>query len=320
MPYRYITVETDLTEDRWVQAIEIRPGKPEVVHHIIVSLRGGGVRPVSERAGYWGIYVPGNGTLVYPNGFAKLLPKGAKLRFQVHYTPNGKAVDDLTRIGVTYAKQPPRHEVKVAGIANGRIKIPPHADNHREVASLKLPYDVQVLGFLPHMHLRGKAARYEVLTGDEAETLLDIPRYDFNWQLLYQLAEPRTLKKGQTIRFTGWFDNSDKNPANPDPTRTVRWGQQTEDEMHLGYVEYIVPGAKPGEATEAIRGSQVRGAARGAIGRRLFRRLDINGDGFVTRKEVRTRLPNNRDAAGATFDRLDTDKNGKLDRDELSKL
>jgi len=305
MPYKHITVETNLAQDRWVQAIEVRPGRLDVVHHVIVSVRAD-EGEIDERDGYWGAYVPGNSTLVYPDGYARRLPKGAKLRFQMHYTPNGTATEDSTRIGLIFSKKPPRHEVKVVGIANPRISIPPHADNHPEVAELRLPYDVEVLSFLPHMHLRGKAARYEALTASGQKTLLDVPRYDFNWQLLYRLAEPLTLHRGDTIRFTGWFDNSSDNPANPDPGRTVRWGQQTEDEMHLGYVEYVVPGSKPGAPIAALKSgrsanrrntdSPNRDAAseiqiagrrikRGALVKTL-RELDRNGDGQLGRAEV----------------------------------
>ncbi|MEM9703246.1 MAG: redoxin, partial [Planctomycetota bacterium] len=315
MPYRYVSVETNFKEDRWVRAIEVRPGEPSVVHHVIVSLRGGAI---SERDGYWGVYVPGNSTLEYPEGYAKRLPAGATLRFQMHYTPNGTATEDSTRIGLIFAKEPPQHEVKVAGIANPRLRIPAGAANHKETASLRLPYDVDVLGYLPHMHLRGKAALYEVETADGSETLLDIPRYDFNWQLLYRLAEPQRLKAGDVIRFDGWFDNSADNPANPDPTRVVPWGQQTEDEMHLGYVEYVIPGAVPGEPTESVRGARIGGGRVASA--LLFRRLDVNRDGFVTREEVRQRMPGNRAAAGSIFDGLDTDGDDRLTSEELERL
>lgn len=311
MPYQHITVETDLPEDKWVQAIEVRPGNPSVVHHVIVSLRSG-TGEIDERDGYWGVYVPGNSKLVYPEGYAKRLPKGAKMRFQMHYTPNGTATEDLTRIGLVFAKEPPRHEVKVKGIANGKIRIPPGAPNHREEANLQLPYNIRVLGFLPHMHLRGKAARYDVQTGEGTQTLLDIPQYDFNWQLLYQLAKPLNLQKGDTLQFAAWFDNSADNPANPDPTKTVRWGKQTEDEMHLGYIEYIVPGHKPGEP--------LPGTGRLNRAKAFFKRLDVNGDGAITKAEVRQRLPRNPNAAGPVFDRLDKDNDGKLSPDEFAGL
>jgi hypothetical protein len=236
----------------------------------------------------------------------------------MHYTPNGNATEDRTRIGLVFAKEPPQHEIKVAGIVNPRLSIPPGADNHPEVATLRLPMDVEVLAYLPHMHLRGKAARYEVISSGETKTLLDIPRYDFNWQLLYRYAQPVPLKRGDTLKFTAWFDNSANNPANPDPTRTVRWGPQTFDEMHLGYVEYIVPGAIPGEPAE-VEGP-APGAARSIVTSALFQQLDANGDGQITRDEVRERMPDNSKAFGAIFDRLDTDNSGTLDQAELSRL
>jgi hypothetical protein len=146
------------------------------------------------------------------------------------------------------SKQPPRHEVRVAGISNPQISIPAGASNHREGASLRIPFDLQVLSFLPHMHLRATACRYKVVGEDhKSRVLLDIPRYDFNWQLLYRYFEPQPLARGETIKFTVWYDNSERNPANPDPERIVRWGRQLSDEMHLGYVEFYVPGHKPGE-------------------------------------------------------------------------
>lgn len=330
MPYQNIIVETNLAEEKWVQAIEVQPGDRGVVHHVLVFVQGEEDQdgePVddaaAERGGFWGIYVPGNSTLVYPQGFAKRISKGAKLKFQMHYTPNGTATTDQTRIGLIWAKEPPQHEVRVAGIVNARISIPPGADNHREEATLRLPMDATITGFLPHLHVRGKACKYEVTRSDgQTTTLLDIPRYDFNWQLLYRYFEPLPLKAGDALRFTAWFDNSDKNPANPDPTKTVRWGAQTFDEMHLGYVEYYVPGAKPGESTSLYGGRRAAsaGAVRDGIGDAFFQRLDGNGDGLVTRDEVRTALPDNPNAAGPVFDRLDSDKNGKLDKTEFEAL
>jgi hypothetical protein len=238
-----------------------------VVHHALIHLVGadeeaGDTRDAAaeERGGFWGEYVPGQNTLVYPEGFAKKLPKGARLKFQMHYTPSGTATTDRTRVGVIWAKEPPAHEVRVAGIVNARISIPPGAADHREEASLRLPFDATIMGFLPHLHVRGKACRYEVIRSDGGRsTVLDIPRYDFNWQLLYRLHEPLALTAGDTLVFTAWYDNSAGNPANPDPTKTVRWGPQTFDEMHLGYVEYFVPGASAGQQTAPLRRTSRRG-------------------------------------------------------------
>jgi hypothetical protein len=267
MPYQTVIVETHLPEDRWVRAIEVQPGDRNVVHHALIHLVGadeeaGDTRDAAaeERGGFWGEYVPGQNTLVYPEGFAKKLPKGARLKFQMHYTPSGTATTDRTRVGVIWAKEPPAHEVRVAGIVNARISIPPGAADHREEASLRLPFDATIMGFLPHLHVRGKACRYEVIRSDGGRsTVLDIPRYDFNWQLLYRLHEPLALTAGDTLVFTAWYDNSAGNPANPDPTKTVRWGPQTFDEMHLGYVEYFVPGASAGQQTAPLRRTSRRG-------------------------------------------------------------
>ena len=323
MPYQNIIVETNLPEDKWVQAIEVQPGDRGVVHHVLVFVQGADSEdeePVddaaAERGGFWGIYVPGNSTLVYPEGFAKRIPKGAKLKFQMHYTPNGTATTDQTRIGLIWAKQPPQHEVRVAGIVNARLSIPPGADNHREEATLRLPMDVTIMGFLPHLHLRGKACKYEVTRSDgQTTTLLDIPRYDFNWQLLYRYFEPLSLKAGDALRFTAWFDNSDKNPANPDPTKTVRWGAQTFDEMHLGYVEYYVPGAKPGESP-SLHGGRLRaggGTRSGFDLEAIFKRLDRNSDGRLIGDEIP-------EAQRDNLMRLDINKDGAITLEEAQRL
>jgi mono/diheme cytochrome c family protein/thiol-disulfide isomerase/thioredoxin len=229
MPYQNVVVETHLEQDHWVQAIEVRPGDTSVVHHVLVFIQGAddadGPRDdaADERSGYWGIYVPGNSTLVYPDGYAKRIPKGARLRFQMHYTPNGTATEDRTRIGLVFAKEEPKHEVRVAGIVNAGFRIPPGADNHQVSATIRIPTEVKLLAFLPHMHLRGKAARFDLISDGETRTMLDIPRYDFNWQLLYRYAEPVQVKTGDELRFTAWFDNSTGDLVMPEdsPHRTT---------------------------------------------------------------------------------------------------
>ena len=244
MPYQNVTVDTGLTAETWVQAVEIRPTDRAVVHHVLVFADGAKGR-LGERDGYFAAYVPGNGHQVFAAGFAKKLPAGAKLRFQIHYTPAGTATTDQLRIGLKFAAGPPERELKVAGLANHAIEIPPNAGNHREVASIRVPADAVVLAFMPHLHVRGKACQYELVAPDgTTTTLLDVPHYDFNWQLRYELAEPLKVPRGSTLRFTVWYDNSRANPANPDPSATVRWGPQTSDEMLLGYLDYYLVGAK----------------------------------------------------------------------------
>ena len=242
MPYQHASVQTDYDDDRWVQAIEVRPTAREVVHHVLVFADPKGMRRGGEAEGFFAVYVPGNSTLIYPEGYAKKLPKGTSLRFQIHYTPNGKATEDQPSIGLVFAKGPPRNEVRVTGLVNGQFAIPAGADNHKIEARMPyVPFDVKVLAFFPHAHLRGKAARYEVKTANEpTKMLLDVPHYDFNWQLTYRYAEPVRVPAGSVLTYTAWYDNSDKNPANPDPKRVVHWGQQTYEEMHLGYLEFVI--------------------------------------------------------------------------------
>jgi thiol-disulfide isomerase/thioredoxin len=243
MPYQSIMVETKLTEDKWVTAWELRPTAREVVHHILTFIYKPGelTFPGSEeKRGHLASFAPGHSAAIYPDGYAKLLPKGTTLRFEIHYTPNGKATQDQTMLGLRFAPKPPDHIVEVAGIANVQIAIPPGAPAHPEAAVFKLPSDARILSLTPHMHMRGKAMRFEVLTpeGTTARTLLDMPRFDFNWQIPTRYAEPPLVRAGSLLRVTGWFDNSSANPNNPDPTATVRWGSQTADEMMIGYVEY----------------------------------------------------------------------------------
>jgi thiol-disulfide isomerase/thioredoxin len=248
MPYKKVIVRTSFSEDKWIRGFEIRPTARDVVHHVGVFVESG---PQPELAGnaaelggsYLALYVPGNSWHRFPDGCAKLLPKGATLRFQIHYTPNGTATHDQTQLGLMFAKEPPLYELHVTGVLNLDLKIPPKVSRHEAFGTLRFRDDIQILSFLPHMHVRGKAFRFQAISNSgDVTTLLDVPRYDFNWQLAYHLSEPYSLAKGAKLKIIGWFDNSSKNPANPDPSKTVYWGAQTSEEMLLGYVEYIVPG------------------------------------------------------------------------------
>ena len=246
MPYQVATVETTLAEDSWVQAYEIIPTAREVVHHVIVQVheKGSRIKRGGEEgdSGYWGAYVPGNSGRTYPEGFARKLPAGATVSFQIHYTPNGKATQDQLRMGLVFAKEPPRFAMHTAAVANHKLSIPPGEANHVETHTQTVPFDMPVTALLAHMHVRGKAFKFDVTFPDgKSETLLDIPRYDFNWQLRYEFKEPRILPRGSVVKTTAVFDNSPGNKANPDPTKTVRWGQQTYDEMMIGYFEYYTP-------------------------------------------------------------------------------
>jgi hypothetical protein len=244
MPYQNVVVETNLTEDRWVRGYEIQPTNRAVVHHVIVGVhpKGGKITGNGADSGFFAAYVPGNSYRVLPEGFAKFLPAGSRLSFQIHYTPNGHATQDQIKIGLLYASGPPQYEIHVSSVVQPRLNIPPGEANHVETAETTVPANMMLMSFMPHMHVRGKAFKYELTTPDgKTETLLDIPHYDFNWQLQYQYAQPKFIPAGSKIKITAVFDNSAGNPANPDPTQTVHWGQQTFNEMMIGYVEHFTP-------------------------------------------------------------------------------
>jgi Ca2+-binding EF-hand superfamily protein/mono/diheme cytochrome c family protein len=245
MPYAFDVVDTDIPEDKWVTAYEILPSERDVVHHVIVQVheKGADARDREEgTGGYWAIYVPGNGANIYPQGFARKIPAGARVSFQIHYTPSGKAKKERLRMGLVFAKTPPQYEVKTVAVANTRISIPPGAERHVETKTQRVPFDMPVTSFMPHLHIRGAGFKYEVTyTDGKTETLLDIPRYDFNWQLRYDYKQPKLIPRGSTIKITAIYNNSASNKANPDPTKLVKWGSQTVDEMMLGYLEYFLP-------------------------------------------------------------------------------
>ncbi len=322
MPYQNVFVNTGFTEDKFVKAIEVRPTAREVVHHILVFIvdpAGNGKRGSrepdddDEAGGFFAAYAPGYDALVFNDGYGKKIPAGSRLKFQIHYTPNGTPTEDRPMIGMRFLDGEPENLLDVAAVAQYRLAIPPNADNHEVVATQSLPNDATILAFFPHMHLRGKAFKYEaVLPGGETKTLLDIPRYDFNWQLSYRLAEPIHLPKGSTLRAIAWYDNSSKNLANPDPSKTVRWGPQTYDEMMIGYVEYHMDeGSMKGKQALA----QIRDRLRSVGGdpQALFKRFDSDGNGTLEKAE----LP---EAARDFLIRLDTDKDGSVSREEANRV
>jgi mono/diheme cytochrome c family protein len=246
IPYRYVPVPTNLAEDRWVQAIEVRPGARKVVHHILVFITYPLTRLKEQpkldgglEGGYFGIMVPGESPMVFPEGSGKKVPAGGTLLFQIHYTATGEAAEDRSSIGLVWAKKAPTREVTTRGIVNKRIRIPAGAADHREEAAWTLDHDARILGLLPHLHVRGKAFRYTALLPDGREqVLLDVPRYDFNWQTCYR-PKDLVLKAGTRIRAEARYDNSAANPANPDPSKEVRFGEQTWEEMLIGYVDFV---------------------------------------------------------------------------------
>lgn len=258
--YTYFIVPTGFTEDRWIQFAETRPGNRAVVHHIIAYLRepgskwlrdypvGKGFVPGKNKGGSEGSggflvgYAPGMPPEQLRPGQGKKIKAGSDIVFQMHYTANGKAGKDRSKLGLVFAKETPKYQVLTLGAANGKFKIPPHADNHQVEASITLHADSELIALMPHMHVRGKAfeMRATYPTG-ETEKLLAVPRYDFNWQLWYQLPEGKVLPKGTRIEATGWFDNSRNNKSNPNPDVEVKWGDQSWEEMMIGFFNVSIP-------------------------------------------------------------------------------
>jgi peroxiredoxin len=243
VPYKHFTLETNFTEDRWIERAEARPGSPAVVHHILVFIVPPGARffPGNFATPALCGTAPGDMPLMLKPGFAKKIPAGSRLVFQMHYTPNGTAYKDRSSIGLIFAKKPPEHEVITAPAYNFRFRIPPGADNHEVESTFTFRQDSKLISFMPHMHLRGKDFTYQAVYEDgKKQTLLSVPRYNFNWQSSYRLAEPLAMPKGSKIHCVAHFDNSSKNPNNPDPTSSVFWGDQTWQEMMVGWLDYSV--------------------------------------------------------------------------------
>jgi hypothetical protein len=263
--YTYEIVPTGFTEGKWVSMSEIRPASRENVHHAVVYIRppdSNWLRhaPVGEpftasdmtdeadrhdthttKADILLVYAPGSSPDNWPAGMGKYIPAGSDVVFQMHYTTHGRATTDQTKIGLVFAKQPPAQRVLTLQLTNSDFVIPPGVDDYRVEVHGSLPNDAVLLSFFPHMHLRGKRFEYNILRADGSAVPLLRVNYDFYWQLSYRLAEPLPLAAGTTLQAIAWFDNSKNNPHNPDPTAAVYWGDQTYDEMMVGFFDVAVP-------------------------------------------------------------------------------
>jgi hypothetical protein len=262
--YTYEIVPTHFREDRWVQMAELRPSSREHVHHAVVYIRPPDSKwlrnaPVGvpftaasltdeqgRRDTHWTdsdillVYAPGSSPEMWASGMAKFIPAGSDLVIQMHYMAMGQAASDRMGVGMVFAKQPPRQRVLTLQLTNDHFVIPPRAGEYRVEARGSLPNDATLLRFFPHMHWRGRKFEYNLIHSDgRIEPLLKV-RWDFEWQLSYQLAEPLPLKAGTVLQAVAWYDNSSKNPHNPDPNQEVRWGEQTYEEMMVGFFDVAV--------------------------------------------------------------------------------
>jgi hypothetical protein len=251
--YQYIVIPTGFTEDKWVQMAEVRPSDRTITHHAQIFIREKGSKWLADQkpgiplglANSSGmgseiltIYTPGMVPDVYEPGRAKLIPVGSDLVFQMHYTATGKPGKDRTRLGLVFAKEPPKERIYTVYGVNTFISIPPGDPNYKAETVIPISEEMTMLTLFPHMHLRGKAFQYELIyPNGETETLLKLDQWSLNWQLSYKLARPIALKPGMKVKVTGWWDNSPNNPANPDPTKKVTWGEQSWEEMLVGFFD-----------------------------------------------------------------------------------
>ena len=262
--YTYEIVRTHFAEGRWVQQSQILPGLPQNVHHAVLYVRPpeskwlrhapmekpftvSMLNTAQDRAeAMWTdsdillVYAPGSTPDHWPAGMAKYIPAGSDLVFQMHYTSNGKAGTDQTRVGLIFAKEAAAKRVLTLQLTNDHFVIPPGAQDYRVEARGTLPNDALLLSFFPHMHLRGKRFEYNIIHKDRSiEPLLRV-NYHFHWQMTYKLASPIELKAGTELQAVARFDNSRQNMHNPDPEAAVRWGEQTTDEMMVGFFDVAV--------------------------------------------------------------------------------
>ena len=269
--YQYVVIPTGFTDDKWVQMAEARPGSPKLVHHIIAFIREPGSKWLSEAKpgvpfvprevareenksgkkdkkddGFTGDFLAGYAPGTVPNimkpGEAKLIKAGSDIVLQLHYTANGTAGSDRSRVGIVFAASKPEQRVVTLASANEKFAIPPGDANYEVDSTMTLYRDATLISMLPHMHFRGKSFEYRAIYPDgRKETLLVVPHYNFNWQLSYDLAKPKLLPKGTVIECTAHYDNSVNNPFNPDPTKEVKYGEQTWEEMMFGFFDVAVP-------------------------------------------------------------------------------
>jgi peroxiredoxin len=246
--YVYFRVPTNFKEDMWVQAAEAVPGDRSVVHHIIVYVNDSKANRPGERPRpmHFTGYAPGDAPSVFPEGTAKKIPAGADLLFQVHYTPVGQVKTDRSKLGLVFAKTKPTREAFTVGIANPDLLLPARTDDIAVASTMITQGNARLLSLFPHMHLRGKDFKFTITRPNESpQVVLSVPAYDFGWQTYYVLSDPMELPKGTRVDCLAHFDNSENNPYNPDSNKMVRWGEQTFEEMMIGYLDMDVPIGQP---------------------------------------------------------------------------
>lgn len=319
--YQYFVVDPKFTEEKWISAAQVIPGNHSVVHHAIVFIRPPDDQPF-RGVGWLTAYVPGQRMIPMPPGHARRVPAGSRFVFQMHYTTNGSKQEDLSRVGVVFAEPEDVTDEVITSIGiDQEFEIPPHAENHEVSGTVRwMPKDGKLLAIAPHMHVRGKSFQLTAETDGKSETLLSVPQYDFNWQHSYVFSEPLPLSSVDKFRFKATFDNSDKNPFNPDPTQWVNWGDQTWEEMAVVFLEVSTPRHASPDSVESNSKSAATASPDADRDRKIkafvddfFTRLDSNSDGVVMRSEAPISLRVN-------FWRYDLNGDKSVQRSEVEQL
>ncbi len=310
IPYQRFWVDPGFKEDKWVVAAEAKPGNRSVVHHIIVYVHPKGKNTREHE--FFCAYVPGLRIEKFDEGIAKKIPAGSALRFEMHYTPVGTVQEDLSTVGFIFTKpEKVTHKIVTMHAGTGDFELEPFKSDQVVTARSGVsPGNLKLVSMSPHMHLRGQAFKYEAIFPDGTrEVLLDVPRYDFNWQTRYLLEEPREMPKGTRLFCTAKFDNSEDNLANPDPSATVRWGDQSWDEMMLGYYDVVLP-------IERDRKSEGKNTPAAILNvDTILKLVDKDGDDHISAKEAKAHP-----LIQKSFGKIDLNKDGKISADELEKV
>lgn len=237
--YRYLTMDFPFEEDTWITGADVLPGDRQALHHVIAFI----LPPKGERRRYrrWLTgYAPGVEASRFPSNTGVLVRKGERLLLELHYTAYGKAVEDQTQLGLYQAKGPIEHRLQTGIFIDPSIEIPPHHRAFPWSRTEDIRQDIILYSMNPHMHFRGKTMRFELEHPDgHRENLVSVPHYNFNWQHTYVLDQPLRLSRGSKLHLHAQWDNSDRNPSNPDPSRRVGWGEQSFDEMFFGTFQFV---------------------------------------------------------------------------------
>lgn len=237
LDYRHVDIPCPTTNDVWLASAVFRPDNHRVVHHLIVRAKYSKTPELAKEDVFLAGWAPGYEYQKYPEGTGKFLGKGATLEFELHYTVDGKPETDQSELGLYLLRSPPKMALRTTGAYNPDFFVPPHESQAPSYAVYGFKNDSWLYDLAPHMHLRGAWFSYEALYPDgKRETLLSVPRYDFKWQTIYQLTEPKKMPAGTWILCTGGFDNSTRNPSNPNPDKPIVWGDQSFDEMFIGFL------------------------------------------------------------------------------------